>query len=153
MLMILKILKVILLNYAGKNCTKAINELLIQCQKEINKLKSEIMPFIDDDFRKWLENIKGEINPIKDHHGKRVAEAYFEGKPPFKRPKNRDDFPDAFIWETIIDLLGTVDVLHVISNDSGMINACKNIDGILLYESLDAFIKSDICHEKLSIIL
>ncbi len=90
-----------------------------------------------------------ELAPIKDHHGQKVIDAYFDGDPPFAAIKNKKDFPDAYIWENIYDLINEVDILHVVCNDGGLKKACESQEKIEIYNNLDKFIKSDKCHEKL----
>lgn len=54
----------------------------------------------------------------------KVLKKYFAGVPPFKRVKARDDFPDAFIVETIFDLAEHGSIL-VISGDKGLTAALE----------------------------
>jgi hypothetical protein len=112
-------------------------------------IKTDIEIDLDARFRQWMTINNAELLPIKNHHGDKVISSYFAGKKPFAAIKSRNDFPDAFIWEAICDLLETVDFLYVIANDGSIIKACEDIGKIKTYTTLEDFIKSDICHQQL----
>lgn len=97
------------------------------------------------EFDLWCGRIGVEIAPVKGHHGQAVLDSYFGGTPPFKEKKNRDDFPDAFILESIRDVAAAVDELHVVIDDHALRKAAVAIDAVVAYESLDRFILSDKC--------
>ncbi len=71
--------------------------------------------------------------------------------PPFKEAKRRDDFPDAFIWQTILDLSVEHKRVHVISDDEAIRKACdkKKIE-IVSHGSLWDFLNSWAVKDKLS---
>jgi hypothetical protein len=56
-------------------------------------------------FKRLLKRIQADVLPVGAHHGRAVIEDYFAGTPPFEKPKNRDDFPDAFIYQCAKDLV------------------------------------------------
>lgn len=63
-------------------------------------------------LRRWVRRTGGAVHPVAAHHGERVLQAYFTGRPPFdgvERRNAKEHFPDAFILEAIGDLSGNVD--------------------------------------------
>jgi hypothetical protein len=83
------------------------------------------------------------VHPIHASHGSRVIEAYFAGGPPFKEPKRRDDFPDAFLWQAVHDLAEAHRPLYVVSADKTLLNAARGIEGVVAHDSLEEFITSE----------
>lgn len=75
------------------------------------------------------------ILPIDSSHGELVMNSYFSGEIPFKNLKNRSDIPDAFIYQSIKDLLKTKEKILFISQDKGFIKRI-NSDQIVCFESL-----------------
>lgn len=109
------------------------------------EIQNTLSEWIITEFDLWCGHIGAEIAPIQEHHGQAVINSYFDGAPPFKEKKNRDDFPDAFILESIRDLAASVDTLHVVIHDNALREAASAIDGVVVYEMLDEFILSDEC--------
>jgi hypothetical protein len=70
-------------------------------------------------IQKWISECNVLVLPVRSHHADQVIAAYFQGSAPFKRAKNRDDFPDAFIWQALIDLAADeARDIQFVSNDS-----------------------------------
>jgi len=132
-----------------KRTSKETKKKLEEINQMLGQIKTDIETDIDARFRQWMKLNNAELLPIKNHHGKKVIKSYFNGEKPFAGIKRRDDFPDAFIWEAICDLLESVDILYVIANDGAIIKACEDIEKIKTYTTLEDFIKSDLCHEQL----
>lgn len=106
---------------------------------------SEAQRWIEDDFAQWCDHIGAEVHTVAPHHGQRVIDAYFSGSHPFKSPKNRQDFPDAFIFECAQDISGKEEHLHVVAADRQLRESCASIKNISVYESLDDFVRSAAC--------
>lgn len=94
---------------------------------------------------KWAEEINAEIHPTQSHHGELVLNAYFSGGAPFSQPKERKDFPDAFIYESTRDLLKKKQTVHVVSADVNLRNSCSKLKGVIAYDALEQFLKSTQC--------
>lgn len=108
-----------------------------------------VQEWIEREFEIWCGDIGAELHGIATHHGVNVVGAYFSGTAPFKSPKNRADFPDAFIFECVCDVAKTVDVLNVVVADKQLREACSKLANVVTFESLDDFIKSEACHSVL----
>ena len=81
-------------------------------------------------------------HPITLEQSQRALEAYFNGDPPLKQPKARDDIPDSFIYQQIIDLKGTYQSqLEIVVEDVALRSACENA-GISCWVDLHKFITS-----------
>lgn len=49
-------------------------------------------------MRNLIEDLKAEVLTVSDMDGSWVIDAYFEGRPPFREVKAKEDFPDGFIF-------------------------------------------------------
>lgn len=130
---------------------KRISESLTH---EVNSIDKLIEAFrikaeaeIASSLSNWAAEISAEIHHAQPHHGELVLDAYFNGGAPFSQPKERKDFPDAFIYESIRDLVKLKETVHVISADENLRSACAKLKGVKAYEALDEFLKSDPCVE------
>jgi len=141
---------------ANKGISNLLKFVLPEKQRQLlnnilGNLKSNednILNFPASEFTGWATAIGAEVYPIAEKHGALVAEDYFKGKVPFKVPKNRNDIPDAFIWRTILDIQKEHKDICVIAADGAFEDACKK-KGICFFNSLDAFLNSDICEPLL----
>jgi len=111
--------------------------------EEITKLKDSTLDNINKDFK---ENFCNKLNieklKIENHHSSEVFKKYFSGETPFKDIKNRQDLPDGFIFEAIIDKKKLDTNTVVILKDGELLNACKDKD-ISTFSSLKEFIKNE----------
>lgn len=108
-------------------------------KQELEEIDTKLDRYISEEFNKWVKQIKAVKYGIRSSYGKRVAEAYFNGNPPFKYKKSRDDIPDSFIWETIIDITKTVGRLKIITFDEKFRKSLGTLSNIDVYKSLDDF--------------
>lgn len=93
----------------------------------------------------WLQEAKVTQLRVAPSHGNRIIDKYFSGQAPFKEAKHRDDFPDAFIWETVADLSESTPLIHFISNDPGFEPAVVQLGGkVKLYKDFQAFFKAGV---------
>ena len=102
-----------------------------------------------EDFERWLLRCNAVNYPIADDHGRRVAEDYFVGSPPFTSPKHRADIPDSFIWQTILDIATKASTLHAVVNDGALSKAVANKTNVIVYKELSDFIDSAECQDEL----
>lgn len=89
-----------------------------------------------------FKSLKAKIVEVRDHHGKNVVHSYFSGTPPFKIPKSRQDFPDAFIYQSAADLKDEIGSdLHCIIHDEKLRQTCSE-QGMPVYSNLQEFVTS-----------
>jgi len=67
-------------------------------------LEQEILSCADSELKLWLEEVDGEFLLITQTQTEHAWKAYFDGEPPFSERKNREDIPDSFIFQAILDL-------------------------------------------------
>jgi len=121
---------------------KILNEQFLealQCEVASMKTKRDI---IATEFDGWLSRSTAQVHSVADDHGASVLDKYFMGLPPFTKIKSRNDFPDAFIWEAIVDVAKTTGTLIIISNDGALSANLAGIEGVTMHKSLHEFVTS-----------
>ena len=104
-----------------------------QCDGDSLKAAANATRFLDG-----LRVVRHEIAPS---HANEVFDLYFAGSPPFKKARNRNDLPDAFIFVAIRDsALTTQDRVHVIVPDNMLAQACATIPKVTIHSKLSGFV-------------
>ena len=122
-----------------------INQILDQIEKLVDGAAATASEELDS----WVADTYTVTYQFDDCHGKRVTDAYFSGGEPFSSAKHREDFPDAFIYESIRDIAGKHGTLHVIVADTKFRSACGRLEGVRTYGSTDEFIQLPECQTLL----
>ena len=113
------------------------------------KMISQAKESMDEIAKKGVDEIwqslQVEVLAIQPHHGASVMKSYFSGTPPFKKIKNREDFPDAFISEGAKDLkaLITDENIHFVVADNTLRNSLSQINGVRVHKDLDEFVQCE----------
>ena len=123
---------------------------LEKIESDIQRMKKRFEKRIEHNFEKWTEEVNAVFYEIKKDHAKNVFDGYFKGEPPFKEKKNRNDIPDAFIWESIKDILKKYKKIHVVANDGKLHECCNETSNIHAYNSLEEFIRSPELQEQIA---
>lgn len=109
----------------------------------LEALTGEYATFVEGAFDQWLNQVHAEVHEVRPECVNDVLDSYFSGDAPFKQIKNRDDFPDAFIWQVVNDVAAQQDELIVVVADTNLRDAVSSIRKVTVFESLDAFIESE----------
>lgn len=80
-----------------------------------------------------------EVHKIETNDAQNAFDCYFSGSEPFKKLKNRDDLPDAFIWQVLSRLnIKFNEKLYFISKDKNFQDKVKvNLKNFIVVETLD----------------
>jgi len=108
----------------------------------LEALTGKYAEFIDSSFDHWLNEVHAEVRELRPECVSDVLDKYFTGGAPFKQIKDRDDFPDAFIWQIVNDVAAGLDELVVVVADNNLREAVSAIAKVRVFENLDAFIES-----------
>ena len=84
--------------------------------------KKEILTLYDN-FKK---DLKVEIIPIRNVDIDKVFDKYFKSLPPFSQNK-KEEFPDAFALESLIDFSAQNGKLKVVTADTDWVNVCREM--------------------------
>lgn len=77
------------------------------------------------------------VLPCTHDHMARAWAAYFKGEPPFGSVKDREDLPDAHIFETIKDLAKEKPGLYILCADARLSKACASLPDVTIFDKLD----------------
>lgn len=101
--------------------------------------KAEISQKSIDLFDKYIVDLDAEILDNSKIDLDEIIDDYFEIRAPFQNgEKKRKEFPDAFIANQIRERFGHEEMVAIISDDKGFIEACKSWDNHLFFSSLGA---------------
>jgi rRNA-processing protein FCF1 len=128
---------------------EAIVSFLKDSIESFEQIQLKLDDFPNQAFQAWCDETQTEILPIDISHGKKVVDSYFRGNPPFKKQKNREDFPDAFIWQAILDLSENLEELYVITNDNIVNDALQKQEKAIPVRNLDKFIELEVCQKAI----
>jgi PIN domain len=117
--------------------------------KEAEGVGGRSQAWVTDEFEKWVRGVEAIEYPLAADHAQRVTDQYFAGDPPFRSMKKRDDIPDSFIWQTIVDLSEKYKPLHVIAQDGGVLSAAQKSEGMIGHNKIDDFINLPECQDTL----
>jgi len=121
-----------------------IENFLAEFQEKFESLQKQMPTFVEAEFKEWVKRLDAVVHPIGESHGVNVAHAYFRGDPPFREKKKREDFPDALIWQTVLDLTTEVNSLCFVSGDKMLLKSCEAHSSITAFANLDDLIASDV---------
>jgi hypothetical protein len=120
-----------------------------QFAADMASMSSTADSWIREEFDTWLKLCRAVEYTVGTSHGQRVAESYFAGTPPFTSIKQRDDLPDNFIWQTLLDITREGDLLNVVTADKALFDAASKTDGMKAFRHIDEFINSDECQKAI----
>lgn len=109
---------------------------------QLEGVLEDLQNVADHQIQLVIDQMHGNIVSIADHHGSKVMRSYFLGSSPFKKAKSREDIPDAFIFQCIIDLVSEHNQMYFIVADKALRNAIGSIEGAIIFDSINAFVQS-----------
>jgi len=109
-------------------------------QNSLEQLMETIEGELRLDFDKWVHKYNVEIVPIPNDCTLDVMKDYFAGKNAFRKPQNKDDFPDSFIEKTINSIHANVGELTAILNDGILNKHFVRAGKLPIANSLDSFL-------------
>jgi hypothetical protein len=115
---------------------KFIEKLLL----DVKDLEVNTCNLIQSEFDIWCDELKIEKRPLNKEHLDVVIKKYFNGSDPYKSQKNRNDIPDAFIFQELTDIIKEKGNLTFIAEDKYFRESCKKV-GMNTYETLENFIQ------------
>lgn len=111
--------------------------------------KNAVLGNVEASFVTWMDSVSAERHAVSESNVRAAFEAYFLGTSPLTSPKIRADIPDAFIFQTIVELSKVSAQLFVISADGKVAQASEALEGVSVHKSLDSFIETDIIQKEI----
>lgn len=126
-----------------------ILERLASAKAELERESENILSSAESQITKWADSIGAKVHPLCLDQANLALEAYFQGKPPLKAVKNREDIPDSFIVQSVLKLREVHNPIHMVAGDKKVKEAFANEENINTYESLSDLIESDLIQNEL----
>ncbi|MCI5131208.1 MAG: hypothetical protein D3904_06720 [Candidatus Electrothrix sp. EH2] len=89
----------------------------------------------DQAVESWLCENQVDVYPIAETSIEELFKSYFAGTGAFRSKKQREDIPDAVIYDCIVKLSQNEEILVVVK-DGALRNAISTLDNVRTYESL-----------------
>ncbi|HSI44613.1 MAG TPA: PIN domain-containing protein [Methylophilus sp.] len=141
----------VLISSISENITKTSKYLLQDpSYSKLQQLIQETSQVLTDSivaarakFHAWLTDNHVSVHEVESDDANNVINSYFSGSEPFKKLKNRDDFPDAFIWQVLARLNAAhEDKLYFVSKDKNFQDKVKEyLPHFVVTESLDELLE------------
>lgn len=138
-----------LLSLSKKQLDTDILDKLKALKNELDNESENILSNAENQITQWANNIGANLNPLCIDQANAALEAYFQGKPPLKSIKVREDIPDSFIVQSIYKLNTENSGIHVVTGDVKVRDAFSEEENISAYNRLTDFIESDLIQDKL----
>lgn len=131
-----------------KSLDKAISAKLLALKSDLTNNSQNILSSAEEQIVQWAKSIGAELAPLYLDVAHAALEAYFQGKPPLKSIKNRQDIPDSFIVQSILKLYSSNGGIHFVTGDIKVLDAVSAAK-IPTYENLASFVESPLIQDKL----
>lgn len=118
-------------------------ENIVKVRDSTRLIKLDIKNHINLNFEKWVDEYNVKIIQFNPSIMIGVLDDYFSGAGVFRKPKSREDIPDAIINAGLDELKEQKESLVVITNDGVFNKHLKESDGIDAYDCLADFLNND----------
>ena len=127
----------------NKGLGRIEHEELLVISDNLKLIKEKVSISVEHNLDDIISASKSITHDFDDSHGRLVMTSYFNGKKPFSSLKNRKDIPDAFIYESIINIKNKYGLVIFISEDDNLRDSCNLIPNVKSFETLSEFFESD----------
>lgn len=109
--------------------------------------EADIAIAVEGALSSWATDNKAIVVQLNTNQALAAMEAYFNGMPPLKSPKERKDIPDSMIFQAIAELAS--DALTVICEDGNLGTACASLQNVTTFIALADFIESPAIQDEI----
>lgn len=120
----------------------AIYSLINNTHSELERIASSISVAIENDFEKWQVVNMVEVLQVDPGKVGDVFNDYFNGGGVFRKPKSREDLPDAFINVCVQSLLAEKGKIDVVIKDGAFQKHLETVANIAVFETLGEFLET-----------
>jgi len=114
---------------------------LLGMQETIRSVESDLEKQIVADFDFWASKFLVKILPFNTESMREVMDDYFTGAGVYRKPKSREDIPDAIINMSINELLDKGGTLTVVIKDGEFRKYLKKKENITVVDSISEFLE------------
>jgi len=121
-----------------------------EAQDNIKQIEVIIEETVYQDFTRWESDFSVNVLPFNPEVMVAVMDEYFSGSGVYRKPKSREDIPDAIINKSIDALIAEKGEITVAIKDGAFKKHLSKDQRIMLVDSLDDFIKLESNSNKIS---
>lgn len=121
-----------------------------EAQATIKEIDTVVDEIICNDFSQWEKSLSIYILPFKPEVMTEVMDEYFSGGSVYRKPKSREDIPDAIINKSIDELIAEKQKITVAIKDGAFKKHLSKDGNITLVDSLDMFLNIESNKNKIS---
>jgi hypothetical protein len=107
-----------------------------------DQIRADWSRAVTDTFERWSSENRVTIVPVPPSALGEVLDAYFEGTAGFRKPKHREDFPDAFIAASLATIADREESLNVIVKDGTLRDHFSTLPRVSTFTTLTEFLNS-----------
>lgn len=116
---------------------------------QFNEFISSSISSTDQKIESWISENKVHVYPISNTSIEEVFQNYFAGTGAFRGKKQRQDIPDAVIYDCILKLSENEKIL-VVAKDGALIDAISSLKNVTIYKALSEVIEIPVLDNKIS---
>jgi hypothetical protein len=119
-------------------------QFLSKVSEDFKNRETAMFKHAEKKIETWMREVYAVEVPLSLKQSTAAMESYFTGDKPFRLIKCKEDIPDGFIYQSIIEIKSEIkDTLYVGVEDKGLRAALSKIKGIKACKDLYALIKLD----------
>jgi len=116
-----------------------LRETLSDQEKNLTSLTDSVSSALKVQFENWAREANAVELKADPAALDSIIDSYFSGAGAFRKPKNREDFPDAFVNQCIESLANKHDKIYIAIKDTAFKKHLETIPNITLSDSLKDF--------------
>ena len=110
--------------------------------KQVERLRNDTMRDTVSRYEHWLNSAQAEVFPLSLHQSSEAWTAYFAGEAPFSTPKYREDLPDGFILQALLEIAAKHQPIHFIVEDENFRSQCSGYPQLVGHKDIYSFCKN-----------
>lgn len=121
-----------------------------EVQAAIKEIEDAIEENIHHDFAQWEEHLSVTVIPFNTAVMVQVMDDYFSGEGVYRKPKSREDIPDAIINMSILELVNDRGEITVAIKDGAFKKYLSKNESIAIVDSLEEFLQLEGNRQKIA---
>lgn len=118
-------------------------EIVEGLEEKVREAKPQVLRSISESSDVWKKSARVRVVELSPAGMSKVWVNYFNGDGAFRKPKHRDDIPDAAISQCILEAFNPEDGLAVICRDGQLKRYLGGVSDLTLCDELSEFIARD----------
>jgi hypothetical protein len=105
-------------------------------EAKLAELRSRVAAALEATFTAWTSSLDVTLLPFDPALVDKVFDDYFAGRGPYRKPKSREDIPDAVVSSCICQLVEREKSVHVVVKDGVLKRHLQSVEGVTVTSDL-----------------